>query len=168
MTGILLRKLIYSQRHVAFYEIQNSAIKFLSYSKFILAKANRTISTTQHHGVTDMANYFKRAAADDDHFFTLKVACAIGEFVARHKAAFAQLCLQGKKVVIVGCGAQGLNQGLNMRDSGLDISYALRKGADFEAVFGRFTPGGALLGDRFFAQRIGDIQAGVPAGGPGG
>lgn len=34
--------------------------------------------------------------------------------------------LQGKKVVIVGCGAQGLNQGLNMRDSGLDVSYALR------------------------------------------
>ena len=34
--------------------------------------------------------------------------------------------LKGKKVVIVGCGAQGLNQGLNMRDSGLDISYALR------------------------------------------
>jgi hypothetical protein len=26
--------------------------------------------------------------------------------------------LEGKKVVIVGCGAQGLNQGLNMRDSG--------------------------------------------------
>ena len=37
--------------------------------------------------------------------------------------------LSGKKIVIVGCGAQGLNQGLNMRDSGLDISYALRKGA---------------------------------------
>ncbi|MDA3938625.1 MAG: ketol-acid reductoisomerase [Spirochaetia bacterium] len=35
--------------------------------------------------------------------------------------------LKGKKVVIVGCGAQGLNQGLNMRDSGLDISYTLRK-----------------------------------------
>lgn len=34
--------------------------------------------------------------------------------------------LQGKKIVIVGCGAQGLNQGLNMRDSGLDISYTLR------------------------------------------
>ena len=34
--------------------------------------------------------------------------------------------LRGKKVVIVGCGAQGLNQGLNMRDSGLDVSYALR------------------------------------------
>ena len=34
--------------------------------------------------------------------------------------------LAGKKIVIVGCGAQGLNQGLNMRDSGLDISYALR------------------------------------------
>ncbi len=37
--------------------------------------------------------------------------------------------LKGKKVVIVGCGAQGLNQGLNMRDSGLDISYALRDAA---------------------------------------
>jgi ketol-acid reductoisomerase len=37
--------------------------------------------------------------------------------------------LIGKKIVIVGCGAQGLNQGLNMRDSGLDISYALREGA---------------------------------------
>ncbi|PHQ30448.1 ketol-acid reductoisomerase [Leeuwenhoekiella nanhaiensis] len=37
--------------------------------------------------------------------------------------------LRDKKVVIVGCGAQGLNQGLNMRDSGLDISYALREGA---------------------------------------
>ncbi|MGD1830480.1 MAG: ketol-acid reductoisomerase [Spirochaetaceae bacterium] len=37
--------------------------------------------------------------------------------------------LKGKKVVIVGCGAQGLNQGLNMRDSGLDVSYALRAAA---------------------------------------
>jgi ketol-acid reductoisomerase len=37
--------------------------------------------------------------------------------------------LEGKKIVIVGCGAQGLNQGLNMRDSGLNISYALRQGA---------------------------------------
>ena len=35
----------------------------------------------------------------------------------------------GKKIVIIGCGAQGLNQGLNMRDSGLDVSYALRKAA---------------------------------------
>ena len=34
--------------------------------------------------------------------------------------------LKENKIVIVGCGAQGLNQGLNMRDSGLDISYALR------------------------------------------
>jgi ketol-acid reductoisomerase len=35
--------------------------------------------------------------------------------------------LLNKKIVIIGCGAQGLNQGLNMRDSGLDISYALRQ-----------------------------------------
>lgn len=35
--------------------------------------------------------------------------------------------LLNKNIVIIGCGAQGLNQGLNMRDSGLKISYALRK-----------------------------------------
>ena len=34
--------------------------------------------------------------------------------------------IRGKKIVIVGCGAQGLNQGLNLRDSGLNVSYALR------------------------------------------
>jgi ketol-acid reductoisomerase len=37
--------------------------------------------------------------------------------------------LKGKKIVIIGCGAQGLNQGLNMRDSGLDVSYTLRPNA---------------------------------------
>jgi len=41
---------------------------------------------------------------------------------------FASGCdyAKGKKIVIVGCGAQGLNQGLNMRDSGLDVAYTLR------------------------------------------
>jgi ketol-acid reductoisomerase len=37
--------------------------------------------------------------------------------------------IKGKKIVIIGCGAQGLNQGLNLRDSGLDVSYALRQAA---------------------------------------
>lgn len=37
--------------------------------------------------------------------------------------------LRGKKLVIIGCGAQGLNQGLNLRDSGLDVSYTLRDSA---------------------------------------
>ncbi|TMN44891.1 ketol-acid reductoisomerase [Pseudoalteromonas sp. S2755] len=37
--------------------------------------------------------------------------------------------LIGKKLVIIGCGAQGLNQGLNLRDSGLNVSYALRPSA---------------------------------------
>ncbi|MDP6027190.1 MAG: ketol-acid reductoisomerase [Pseudomonadales bacterium] len=37
--------------------------------------------------------------------------------------------LKGKKLVVVGCGSQGLNQGLNLRDSGLDVSYALRRTA---------------------------------------
>ncbi|OKY75464.1 MAG: ketol-acid reductoisomerase [Desulfobulbaceae bacterium DB1] len=37
--------------------------------------------------------------------------------------------LKGKKIVIIGCGAQGLHQGLNLRDSGLDVSYTLRDSA---------------------------------------
>ena len=34
--------------------------------------------------------------------------------------------LKGSRIVILGCGAQGLHQGLNLRDSGLDVGYALR------------------------------------------
>lgn len=41
--------------------------------------------------------------------------------------------LKGKKIVIIGCGAQGLAQGQNMRDSGLQVAYALRK----EAIEGK-------------------------------
>ena len=50
-------------------------------------------------------------------------------FMARDEFADGCQFLKGKKIVIVGCGAQGLNQGLNMRDSGLDVSYALRQAA---------------------------------------
>lgn len=51
------------------------------------------------------------------------------EFMDSGEFADGVNALKGKKIVIVGCGAQGLNQGLNLRDSGLDISYALRKEA---------------------------------------
>jgi ketol-acid reductoisomerase len=51
------------------------------------------------------------------------------EFMDRSEFADGVNALKGKKIVIVGCGAQGLNQGLNLRDSGLDVSYALRKEA---------------------------------------
>ncbi|AUS05687.1 ketol-acid reductoisomerase [Pseudotamlana carrageenivorans] len=56
--------------------------------------------------------------------------------------------LKGKKIVIVGCGAQGLNQGLNMRDSGLDISYTLRDSAIAEkrASFVNATENGFEVG----------------------
>ncbi|BCE02848.1 ketol-acid reductoisomerase [Marinicellulosiphila megalodicopiae] len=71
-----------------------------------------------------MANYFN----------TLSMAeklDQLGRCRFMDRSEFADGCnaLKGKKVVIVGCGAQGLNQGLNMRDSGLDISYALRGAA---------------------------------------
>ncbi|HEX3775765.1 MAG TPA: ketol-acid reductoisomerase [Polyangiaceae bacterium] len=50
-------------------------------------------------------------------------------FMDKSEFADGVNALRGKKIVIVGAGAQGLNQGLNLRDSGLDVSYALRKDA---------------------------------------
>lgn len=71
-----------------------------------------------------MANYFNT--------LPLRIQLEeLGKCRFMDRSEFADGCnfLKGKKVVIVGCGAQGLNQGLNMRDSGLDVSYALRAGA---------------------------------------
>ncbi len=71
-----------------------------------------------------MANYFNTLSLRDQ--LTQLGKCRFmesGEFSDGVEA------LKGKKIVIVGCGAQGLNQGLNMRDSGLDISYTLREAA---------------------------------------
>ncbi|NIJ44278.1 ketol-acid reductoisomerase [Wenyingzhuangia heitensis] len=51
------------------------------------------------------------------------------EFMDRSEFSNGVEALKGKKIVIIGCGAQGLNQGLNMRDSGLDVSYTLRPAA---------------------------------------
>jgi ketol-acid reductoisomerase len=48
------------------------------------------------------------------------------EFMDSSEFADGVKKLEGKKIVIIGCGAQGLHQGLNMRDSGLDVSYTLR------------------------------------------
>ena len=47
-------------------------------------------------------------------------------FMEREEFADGTNALKGKKIVIIGCGAQGLHQGMNLRDSGLDVSYALR------------------------------------------
>ncbi|HEY1194264.1 ketol-acid reductoisomerase [Flavobacterium sp.] len=70
------------------------------------------------------------------------------EFMEQSEFADGIAALAGKKVVIVGCGAQGLNQGLNMRDSGLDISYALRADAIAEkrASFKNATENGFTVG----------------------
>lgn len=71
-----------------------------------------------------MANYFNT--------LPLRIQLEeLGKCRFMDKSEFTNGCnyLKGKKIVIIGCGAQGLNQGLNMRDSGLDVSYALRKSA---------------------------------------
>ena len=76
------------------------------------------------------------------------------------RSEFADGCnfLKGKKVVIVGCGAQGLNQGLNLRDSGLDVGYALRDSAieNKRASFKRATENGFKVGN--YEQMIKDAD----------
>jgi len=71
-----------------------------------------------------MANYFN----------TLPLRLQVEElakcrFMHLHEFDDGVEALRGKKMVVVGCGAQGLNQGLNLRDSGLDVSYTLREAA---------------------------------------
>ena len=71
-----------------------------------------------------MANYFNTLSLRDQ-------LAQLGKCRFMESSEFSDgvSALKGKKIVIVGCGAQGLNQGLNMRDSGLDISYTLREAA---------------------------------------
>jgi len=71
-----------------------------------------------------MANYFNSLSLREQ--LTQLGKC---RFMEQSEFSEGVSSLKDKKIVIVGCGAQGLNQGLNMRDSGLDISYALREGA---------------------------------------
>jgi ketol-acid reductoisomerase len=71
-----------------------------------------------------MANYFNTLSLRDQ--LTQLGKC---RFMDSSEFSDGVNALKGKKIVIVGCGAQGLNQGLNMRDSGLDIAYTLREAA---------------------------------------
>jgi ketol-acid reductoisomerase len=68
-----------------------------------------------------MANYFNQLSLREQLLQLGKC-----RFMGADEFADGAAALEGKSIVIVGCGAQGLNQGLNMRDSGLSISYALR------------------------------------------
>lgn len=71
-----------------------------------------------------MANYFNTLSLREK-----LDQLSVCEFMDRSEFSDGVAALKGKKIVIVGCGAQGLNQGLNLRDSGLDVSYTLRKEA---------------------------------------
>lgn len=71
-----------------------------------------------------MANYFNQLSLREQLLQLGKC-----RFMGADEFADGVAALEGKSIVIVGCGAQGLNQGLNMRDSGLSISYALRESA---------------------------------------
>ena len=71
-----------------------------------------------------MSNYFNTLSLRE------KLA-QLGKCRFMKREEFSDGCnfIKDWNIVIVGCGAQGLNQGLNMRDSGLNISYALRDAA---------------------------------------
>lgn len=71
-----------------------------------------------------MANYFNSLPLREQ-----LNQLGVCEFMNSNEFTNGVNVLKGKKMVIIGCGAQGLNQGLNLRDSGMDISYALRKEA---------------------------------------
>ncbi len=68
-----------------------------------------------------MANYFNSLPLREQ-----LNQLGVCEFMDRSEFPDGVKKLEGKKIVIIGCGAQGLNQGLNMRDSGCDVSYTLR------------------------------------------
>lgn len=71
-----------------------------------------------------MANYFNTLSLRDK-------LTQLGKCRFMDRSEFTDGCefIKDWNIVIIGCGAQGLNQGLNMRDSGLNISYALREQA---------------------------------------
>ena len=71
-----------------------------------------------------MANYFNSLPLREQ-----LAQLAQCEFMGADEFNDGVAALKGKKLVIVGCGAQGLNQGLNLRDSGLDVAYTLRDSA---------------------------------------
>ncbi|WP_417763266.1 ketol-acid reductoisomerase [Shewanella sp.] len=90
-----------------------------------------------------MANYFNTLSLRE------KLA-QLGQCRFMDRSEFVNGCeyIKDWNIVILGCGAQGLNQGLNMRDSGLNISYALRPEAIAEkrASFKRASENGFKVG----------------------
>ena len=68
-----------------------------------------------------MANYFNTLSLSSK-------LSQLGKCRFMDRSEFTDGCdlIKDWNIVIIGCGAQGLNQGLNMRDSGLNISFALR------------------------------------------
>ncbi|WP_299490050.1 ketol-acid reductoisomerase [uncultured Shewanella sp.] len=74
------------------------------------------------------------------------------------RSEFSEGCnyIKDWNIVILGCGAQGLNQGLNMRDSGLNISFALRQ----QAISEKRASYQMATGNGF---RVGTIEDLIPA-----
>ena len=110
------------------------------------------------------------SAARNNYYNTLSQAEKLDQlarcrFMDRSEFDDGIAAIAGKKCVIIGCGAQGLNQGLNMRDSGCDVSYALRQVAIDEKRAGaadNFTPAIGPLSRRAAALAVTTAGEGAP------
>ncbi|CXA93606.1 Uncharacterised protein [Salmonella enterica subsp. enterica serovar Typhi] len=100
----------------------------------------RTLRCHHHHGdvFTDLLAHF-----DDVEAVGVTQRCAV----------FHQRLYRTYNVGVLFVRRK-VNHQVSLRDQ-------LFVGAYFEAVFGRFTPGGALLSNSFFTQGVGNIQTGV-------
>jgi ketol-acid reductoisomerase len=90
----------------------------------VFTSAKYSASNKHIYRTLTMANYFNTLPLREQ-----LAQLAQCEFMDASEFTDGVNALKGKKLVIVGCGAQGLNQGLNLRDSGLDVSYTLRDSA---------------------------------------
>ncbi|VAX76907.1 ketol-acid reductoisomerase [Buchnera aphidicola] len=69
-----------------------------------------------------MSNFFNSLS-----FREKLIELKTGSLMKKNEFSKCYKFLKKKNIVIVGCGAQGLNQGLNLRDSGYQVSFALRE-----------------------------------------
>ena len=87
-----------------------------------------------------MANYFNTLSLRDQ--LTQLGKC---RFMEANEFSDGVSALKGKKIVIVGCGAQGLNQGLNMR-----VALGFEESTNFSKFFKKHTG----IPPKLFSERL--------------
>ena len=112
--------MLYKAHYVAYISIYENINKAYYDASFTRLK----LSILQPQGFPMSNNYFNTLPLREQLEQLAKC-----RFMHMNEFTDGVNALKSKKMVIIGCGAQGLNQGLNLRDSGLDVSYTLRQSA---------------------------------------